>query len=116
MVRHTPTYSGNTMKFSVLLFLALSACAPTVVTGFNGDSIRVQTQSDKVTREALAEAVRICATQGLQAEYASTRYNRQTLVSSHLFLCLSRVKPHNNLPALAGGGSSHGYLESTATL
>jgi hypothetical protein len=95
--------------------LALSACAPTVVTDYNGDSIRIQSSTASVTSEALNEARRICATRGLQAEYASTQSSPTDLfLHRHLFLCLSRTKPNYGLPS--GQAGQLGYLENTATL
>ena len=94
--------------------LCLSACAPTVVTKYNGSSIRIQSMQKAVTYAVLDEARRICGTQGLLPEYASTAWNQQTLVSNHLFLCLTRTKPNAGLPS-----SSHrevSYLEKTSTL
>lgn len=94
--------------------LLLSACAETLVMDYNGHSIRIQSQSRTVDAEALGEARRICGTQGLQAEYASTVFIEPTLTYRHLFLCLSRTKPNAGLSA--GSGMRTNYLESTATL
>lgn len=97
--------------------LALSACAPTAVTGFNGNSIRIQSQSSVPTPEVVAEAQRICATEGLNAEYASTRTNDYNRVSNHLFLCLTTAKPNAGLPVSSGrSGSGEGYFDSTSTM
>lgn len=97
-----------------LSLILLSACAETVVMDYNGHSIRIQSQSRTVDAEALAEARRICGTQGLQAEYASTVFIEPSLTYRHLFLCLSRTKPNAGLPP--GSVPRTTYLETTATL
>lgn len=101
-------------RLSVLAFILLSACAETVVTDYNGDSIRIQSSSARVTSEAFGEARRICGTRGLLAEYASTRYTANDFVYQHLFLCLSQTKPNYGMPA--GSIRRVSYLETTATL
>ena len=84
------------MKPAILLLLplALAACvAPKpVVSDFNGDSVKVQTNSfvtEKQTVETDAEAMRICKAGGKRrAEYASSR-SLPNYVSEHLYLCLA---------------------------
>lgn len=120
------------MKKLALALLALSACAPTVVTEFNGDSVTVQSQYAKVMPDVTAEAARICATKGLRAEYASTRevYAPQYASGAyaHLFLCLDgsrggfvsrgaatptsrNLAPSSFSPAMTGS-----YLDSASSL
>lgn len=77
------------------LIATLSACvaAAPVVTDFNGDSVKVQTDAfapiEQQKATATAEAQRICATGSKKrAEYASTVNNSQTYTATHLFLCL----------------------------
>lgn len=104
-------------RFVCISLMALSACAPTVVTGFNGNSIRIQSQASRPTPEVVAEAQRVCATEGLYAEYASTQTNDYTWVSNHLFLCLTTAKPNAGLPVSTGAsGSGDGYFDSTSTM
>ena len=43
---------------------------------------------DPIRPEAIAEAVRICATNKKRAEFASTTYAGSTYAVNHLFLCL----------------------------
>ncbi|MBW6507277.1 MAG: hypothetical protein K0B00_11070 [Rhodobacteraceae bacterium] len=105
---------GTLLRKLLFLAFALSACAPTVVTEYNGDSIRIQSNSSKPPGLAVAEAQRICGTQGLKAEYASTFSHQSTLTYSHLFLCLTSTKPNLGLPQTVSGAPN--YLESTATL
>jgi len=99
--------------FLAISLLSLSACADTVVTDYNGHSIRIQSAGG-VDAEVLGEARRICGTQGLQAEYASSQFFEGDLTYRHLFLCLSRAKPNAGLPA--GTVPRTTYLETTATL
>ncbi len=96
-----------------LALLSLSACAETLVTDYNGHSIRIQS-AGRVDAEALGEARRICGMQGLQAEYASSQFFESDLSYRHLFLCLSRAKPNAGLPAGTVGRTT--YLETTSTL
>jgi len=98
----------------LLLALMLSTCAPTVVTEYNRDSIRIQSVSSTPTAQAVAEAQRICGTQGLKAEYASTFSHQSTLTYSHIFLCLTSTKPNAGLPQTVSRAPS--YLESASTL
>ncbi|AOZ69854.1 hypothetical protein LPB142_11420 [Rhodobacter xanthinilyticus] len=102
-------------RFGFIALFALTACAPSVITEYNGHSLRVQTTGAKPTAEAVAEARRICAMQGLQAEYASTQTPPNALHSSHLFLCLPQAKPNAGLPR-PGGPARVDYLERTATM
>ncbi len=85
------------MKLTVpaaLVLLSLSACGntPAIVSDFNGDSVKVVTNSMETTEYqrsvAGPEAQRICQTRGKKAEYASTRTNSQTYESEHLYLCM----------------------------
>lgn len=101
------------LRMSVAALLVLQACAQTAVTEYKGNSIRVQSSSYKVNQEAVSEAVRICRTQGLQAEYASTSSYQSSLTYSHLFLCLTRAKPNAGLP---GATAQRSYLETSSTL
>ncbi|MFN3275458.1 MAG: hypothetical protein ACK41U_12360 [Paracoccus sp. (in: a-proteobacteria)] len=72
----------------------LAACAPSTATvsDFNGDSVKIQTNSlanaEEAQATAKAEAERICAKGSKKrAEYASTR-TLPNYVVEHLFLCL----------------------------
>lgn len=96
-----------------LAFLA-SACAPIAVTGYNGNSIRIQSGYERVTRDVWSEAERICQTQGLHAEYASSRTGSDGLQSEHLFLCLTRTLPNAGMPA--GQNIRPNYFDSAKTL
>lgn len=74
--------------------LTLAACGePPMVTGFNGDSVTIQSQTAANNADVTAEAERICATVGSRAEYASSRqvHAPQYMVPTynHLFLCLA---------------------------
>ena len=75
--------------------LALVACAPNnaLVSDFNGDSVKIQTNQMAANQEeakanAEVEANRICQKgHKKRAEYASTR-QLPNYVTEHLFLCL----------------------------
>ena len=102
-------------RIAIILCLSLTACADTVVTQYNGSSIRIQSNSRQVTPYVVSEAQRICGTQGLQAEFASTTSRPNDIFTHyHLFLCLSHAKPNAGLAT--GSAQALGYLESTATL
>lgn len=101
-------------RLLILALIFLPACADTLVTDYNGDSIRIQSSSARVTSEAFEEARRICGTRGLLAEYASTGYTASDFVYQHLFLCLSQTKPNYGMPA--GSVRRVSYLETTSTL
>ncbi len=101
-------------RIALLSFVLMCACAETVVTDYNGDSILIQSSSARVTSVAFEEARRICGTRGLQAEYASTRYTTNQFVYRHLFLCLSQAKPNYGMPP--GSIRRVTYLETTSTL
>ena len=103
------------LKATFPLLLLVAACAQPVVTEYNGDSIRITGSDSTVTPQILAEAQRICRTQGLQAEYASTLTYQSSFTYSHLFLCLSQTKPNAGLGGIVGR-SSVSYLESTSSL
>lgn len=74
----------------------LSGCVPTgapVVSDFNGDSVKVQTNGfipmQQQRAQADPEALRICRAGGkARAEHASYIANQQTYVNTHLYLCL----------------------------
>lgn len=81
-------------SFAVAVVLAtLAGCvqSPPVVSDFNGNSVKVQTEAyfdAKPTPEADAEAARICRAGGAKrAEYASSRVVPQ-YTAEHLYLCL----------------------------
>jgi|JI7StandDraft_1071085.scaffolds.fasta_scaffold294302_2 hypothetical protein len=99
---------------ALVSFVLVSACAETVVTDYNGDSVLIQSSSRSVTEEAFSEARRICGTRGLQAEYASTRATANQFVYRHLFLCLTHTKPNYGMPS--GSMRRVNYLETTSTL
>jgi hypothetical protein len=96
------------------IVVALSGCAPTVVTQFNGHSIQIQSSSPRMTPYVISVAQRICGTQGLQAEYASTISPASTFIYYHLFLCLTQARPNAGLPS--GIRTTPNYLETTSTL
>lgn len=80
---------------ALALIASLSACvtAAPLVTDFNGDSVKIQTDAfaplEQQKATATAEAQRICAKGSKKrAEYASTVNNSQTYTATHLFLCL----------------------------
>lgn len=101
-------------RIALMLALLAAGCAPTAVIQYNGDSIVIQSASSRPDIAATTEARRICATKGLQAEYASSLTHPSGLVTAHLFLCLQNAKPHAGLPPYMSG--TPGYLETTATL
>jgi hypothetical protein len=78
-----------------LTALSVAGCAnpDPVVSDYNGASVKItQTQvaalSDPTDPAIVNQAVRICATDGRKAEYASTVRNPNTSQATHLFLCL----------------------------
>jgi hypothetical protein len=77
----------------VILLSGLVACAPVAVTGFNGDSVEIQSAMSAPDAAVTAEATRICGTVRKRAEYASSRqvYAPQYMSGAygHLFLCLA---------------------------
>ncbi|MBB4207248.1 hypothetical protein [Roseinatronobacter bogoriensis] len=83
------------MKFTlpILAALAITACAPIAATGFNGDSVTIQSPSGTVDNDVTREASRICGTVNKRAEFASSTqaYAPQYMSGAwnHLFLCLS---------------------------
>jgi len=102
-------------RIALIACLGLTACAETEITEYNGNSIRIKSASSKVTPDVVSEAQRICRTQGLKAEFASTT----SLVNDyfthyHLFLCLTQTKRNAGLPQ--GIMRTPNYLETTATL
>lgn len=79
----------------LILIAGLSACVAPVplVTDYNGDSVKIQTDAFSPVADqkaqATAEAQRICAKGSKKrAEYASSVNNSQTYTTTHLFLCL----------------------------
>lgn len=103
------------LRFVIFACLSLSACAATEIVDYNGSSIRIQSNSSRVTPYVVSEAQRVCRTQGLQAEFASTGYRPNDIFTYfHLFLCLRQAKPNAGLPY--GTVPSKNYLETTSTL
>ena len=97
-------------KIIVATTLILTACAPTVVTEFNGDSVTVQSAYSAVDPISADEAHRLCAKRGGRAEYASTREvptpNYLPNKYHHLFRCLPGRRKT----------TSGGYLNNARTL
>jgi hypothetical protein len=103
------------IRAALMASIVLTACTPTVITEYNGTSIRIQSLSSRVTPEVLSEAQRVCGTQGLQAEFASTASRANDIFTHfHLFLCLTRAKPNSGLPRSIV--RTPNYLETTSTL
>jgi hypothetical protein len=103
------------IRLALIACISLSACAATEVVDYNGNSIRIQSNSRNATSEVVSEAQRICSTQGLQAEYASTAYRANDIFTYyHLFLCLTHAKPNAGLAR--GIVPTRNYLETTSTL
>lgn len=103
------------IRAALMASIVLTACTPTVITEYNGTSIRIQSLSSRVTPEVLSEAQRVCGTQGLQAEFASTASRANDIFTHfHLFLCLTRAKPNAGLPRSIV--RTPNYLETTSTL
>lgn len=77
----------------VVAALSLTACAPIAATGFNGDSVTIQSPNSTVNNDVTREASRICGTVNKRAEFASSTqaYAPQYMSGAwnHLFLCLS---------------------------
>ena len=76
-----------------LSLLVLAGCSTDpLVSDFNGSSVKLQTDVFMTLAEAKkktqAEASRICAKVGKQAEYASSRELPGGYVLEHLYLCL----------------------------
>lgn len=76
-----------------IVAVALAGCATKpVVSGFNGDSVTVQSSNNGSDPEVLGQAMGICRSVGRDAIYASSRqiYAPQNLLPTfdHLFLCL----------------------------
>lgn len=108
----------------MILALVLPACTPTVVTDYNGHSIRIQSVSREVDAAVVAEAQRVCAAQGLQAEFASTFSNPTNYFHhTHLFLCLPTSRQPSALnavrqtpPVSPAPTRPVNYFDSTSTL
>lgn len=96
------------------LILLTTACSQIAVTDYNGSSIRIQSGTRQATREVYNEAERICRTQGLHAEYASTRGHGNAMQYTHLFMCLNSVAPNAGLPG--GQAVRAGYFDSTRSM
>jgi hypothetical protein len=87
---------GHFMKNkSIFIGLAvlLSACGAdkAIVTGFNGDSVEIQTSQfggSAASANAQKEANRLCKMRNfLGAEYASTRQDNYNYVNHNLYIC-----------------------------
>lgn len=103
------------MRVALVFVLAVTGCTPLAVTEYNGDSLRIQSDTSTVSAAAFEEAQRICATRGLKAEYASTWSSPVDIFHhSHLFLCLSQTKPNSGMPP--GSMRRVTYLETSTTL
>ena len=82
---------------SLSAILALSACATdqALVTGFNGDSVEIQTSQfggEVAAKNAQSEANRLCGMRGFRgAEYASTRMDNYNYVNHNLFICTNQT-------------------------
>jgi len=75
----------------------LSACVAdqALVTGFNGDSVEIQTSQfggEAAAANAQKEASRLCQLRGFNgAEYASSRQDSYNYVSNNLYICTDMV-------------------------
>lgn len=87
------THKTIVTAVTIAAALALSGCTPVAVTGFNGDSVTVQSPAAAPDNDVIREASRICGTVGKRAEYASSTesYAPQYMSATfnHLFLCLA---------------------------
>ena len=81
------------VKTAAVLLAALAGCAmQPAVSGFNGDSVTVQSNGNWSDPAVSGQAERICRSVGKYWDYASTRvvYAPQNALTTyeHLFLCL----------------------------
>lgn len=87
-----------TKILSLASLLLLGACAAdqAIVTGFNGDSVEIQTSQfggEVASRNAQAEANRICGMRGFRgAEYASTRVDNYNYLNHNLYICTNDAR------------------------